>query len=283
MIDAINNLQKPWNILAWAGCAVFVIVLALVLTKLNKIVFKQVQKRHQGLHLLFFQHLVSIIIVVGLLVLTVSSFSGFQSVWQTMLGGTAIISAVIAFAAQDVIKDILAGMMLSVHRPFEVGHRIVLEDGTAGIVEEMTLRHVVLRGVDTTRYVIPNSQINAKRITNLSYQRDNRSAEFNFSIGYNSDMTLAKRVIKEAIEASEYSIPGFIDKDGQAKYADVYFMRFADSALILHATVYFENCVPSERLIDDVNVRVREALMANGIEIPYNYVNVVDATPKAEE
>ena len=36
----------------------------------------------------------------------------------------------------------------------------------------------------------------------------------------------------------------------------------------------------SELDIDDVNVRVREALIAAGIEIPYNSVNVVDAGKK---
>jgi len=265
--------------------AVFVIVLAWALTRLNKIIFKHLRKNNigTGLYLLFFQHLISVIMVVGFIILVFSSLSGVTSVWQTMLGGTAIISAVIAFAAQDVIKDVLAGMMISLHRPFQIGDRIVLEDGLAGIVEEMTMRHVILRGIDTTRYVVPNSKINSMRITNMTYGRGNRSAEFRFSIGYDSDMTLAKSVIKQAIESSKYSIPSLKDEDGNDKYTDVYFERFADSALILKVTVYYENSTPSERLIDDINVRVREALIANNIEIPYNYVNVVTQNQSSEE
>lgn len=273
--DIINNLESPWNIIAWVGFAISVLFIAWILIKLNNLVFKRLVKKHKGTNLLFLQHLTSIIIFMGIIILVISSFAGFQSLWQTLLGGTAILSAVIAFIAQDIIKDILAGIMLSFHHPFEVGDRISLEDGSTGIVEEMTMRHVVLCPIDTVRYVIPNSKINASKVINYSYHRDNRSAEFNFSIGYTSDMTLARKVIKKAIESSKYSIPGFIDKDGNPKYADVYFMKFADSALILHATVYYDNSTPSAVLIDDINFKVREELLANKIEIPYNYVNVV--------
>ena len=275
MIDAINYLDSPWNVVAWGGFILGIIILAWLLTRINKLIFKRIQKKHAGLNIIFLQHLISVAIVIGFFILVISSFSGFNSVWQSILGGTAVMSAVIAFAAQDVIRDILAGLMITWHHPFDIGDRIVLEDGKAGIVEDLTLRHVVILGVDTTRYVIPNSKINAMRITNMTFHRGNRSAEFEFSIGYNSDMTLAKTVIKTAIEESEYSMPGIPDKDGNLQYSKIYFMRFAESALILHATVYYENTIPSEVLIDDINVRVREALIKNNIEIPYNYVNVI--------
>ena len=44
--------------------------------------------------------------------------------------------------------------------------------------------------------------------------------------------------------------------------------------------MYYDKGVRTELVIDDVNVRVREALIAAGIEIPYTYVNVVDAGKK---
>lgn len=283
IIDAINNLSSPWNIIAWVGCAILVPLFAWLLIRLNRRVFLHLGRRHKGVNFVFLQHLSSIVIVAAIVVLVISSFSGVQSIWQTLLGGTAILSAVLAFVAQDIIKDILAGIMLSFHRPFTVGDRIMLEDGSAGIVEEMTMRHIVICPIDTVRQIIPNSKVNASKIINYSYQRNNRSAEFNFSIGYDSDMELAKEVIAKAIEDSEYSIPGIIDKEGNHKYANVYFMKFADSALVIHATVYYENTTPSAVLVDDINMRVRNALVANNIEIPYNYVNVVSITPKKEK
>ena len=278
MAKYINGLSAPWNIVAWAGLVAVTILLAWVLTKLNKLAFKKIRRKHSGIHLSFIEHLNSAVIVIAFIILVFSSFSGFGSVWQTMLGGTAIISAVVAFAAQDVIKDILAGIMISVHRPFEVGDRIVLEDGTAGIVESMTMRHVVLIGIDTVRYIIPNSKLNAMKLSNFSFHRGDRSIQFRFSVGYGSDMDTVKRAIESAVEESEYSIPGLVGKDGAPRYAEAYFVAFADSALIMQITVFYNKGVPAEYVMDDVNCRVRRSLIENGVEIPYNYVNVVNVT-----
>ena len=275
MTEFISKLDVRWQVLIWAALAVIFILVAWGLTRLNKIAFRKIQNRRKGLHLAFLERINSVVIVAGFAVLAISAFVGVRSVWQTLLGGTAVISAVLAFAAQDIIKDVLAGLMLSAHKPFEIGDRIVLEDGTAGIVEDMTMRHVVLRGFDTLRYVIPNSRINTARLSNFSYKREILSVEFRFSVSYDSDMPLVKKTIYNAVERSEYSVPG-LEENGELRYAPVYFVSFADSALIMSVTVYFDRKHPPEVVIDDVNTGVREALTAHGIEIPYNYVTVVD-------
>ena len=277
--EYINALNSPWNALVWIALVVAVFSMCILITKLNNAIFKRIQRKNPGLHVMFLQHLISIVIIIGFVVLVISSFAGVKTVWTTLFGGTAIISAVLAFAAQDVIKDVLAGMMISAHRPFKVGDRIVLEDGTTGVVEDLTLRHVVLKSVESLRFVIPNHIINGMRLSNFSFKTITRSATFQFSVGYDSDMKLVKKVIAKAIESSEYSVDGFIDKNGGSHYGEVYFISFADSALIMQVTVYYLPSSPTEKVMDDINTRVREALVANGIEIPYNYVNVV---PKPE-
>lgn len=273
--------QIDWKSIVITGAIILVAAGLLVLViwgllRLNRFVFGKIQKKHKGLHLLFFQRVNAAIILIGGIILVLSMFSGFDSVWKTMLGGTAIISGVLAFAAQDIIKDILGGLMISLHKPFETGNRIELEDGTVGIVKDMTMRHVVLLGMDTQYYVIPNSKINLQKIRNYSYQMKYRSAHFNFYIGYGSDVQKAMDVIRETIIASPVTIPGKVTENG-SEYADVYFMAYEQSSLRLSTTVYFESTTPSEVLISDVNCRVNLALHENGIEIPYPYVNVVQA------
>ena len=267
----------------WQKVLVVVITLAAaglaawLLTFINGKVFKAIGRKQRGIHLVFFERLNKWIIVIAVFLLALSALDGSSSVWKTMLGGTAVVSAVIAFAAQDVVKDIIAGLMISLHKPFEIGDRIELEDGTAGIVMDITNRHVVLMGVDTIRYIVPNSRINAMNLTNYSYHRSGRSAKFLFPVGYDTDLDLAKSVIQKAIADCPLTKAGFTDDDGLPSYGRVYFMKFESSALILQTTVIYESRVPSERLIDAVNSSVREALINNGIEIPYEYVNVLDA------
>ncbi len=275
MRDLFNKLPGPWNYIAMAAAVVIIFFIAWILTRVNKKVFSRIQKTRQEIHLKFFERLNSFAIAAACVILCLSVVGGFDSLWKTVLGGTAIISAVLAFAAQDVIKDILAGLMISLHKPFEIGDRIVLEDGTAGIVEDITMRHIVIKSIDTLRIVIPNSKINAMQLTNFSVGSFDRSINFRFSIGYDSDMELAKKVIYDAVKESSYSIP-IAKKEGDApSYSPVYFMSFADSALILTVTVYYEKCFPTEIVTNDINTRVREALIENGVEIPYNYVTVV--------
>ncbi len=276
MKDLFNLLPKPWNYVAMIGAVLLLVVVAWILSRVNKRVFKRIKKTKNSIHIAFLEKLNTAIIFVGFIIIAFSAIDGIDSVWRTLLGGTAIVSAVLAFAAQDVIKDILAGLMISVHKPFGIGDRIELEDGEAGIVEDISMRHVVLVTIDTVRVIIPNSKLNSMKLKNLSVGNFDRSVHFNFSVGYDSDMALVKKVIFDAVKESPYSIPVRKKEGAESAYSPVYFIRFADSALIMAVTVYYEKSFPTEIVKNDINTRVREALIANGIEIPYNYVTVVD-------
>ncbi len=95
--------------------AIILIICAMwVLFRVNRIVFERIKKKQRGIHIVFFERINKAIILIGGTILALSGFGGLGSIWKTFLGGTAIISAVLAFAAQDVIKDVLAGLMISI-------------------------------------------------------------------------------------------------------------------------------------------------------------------------
>ena len=248
-----------------------------ILIRINHAVFRRIRRKREGLNTLFFERVISAVILIGGIILIISVFSGESSVWRTVLGGTALVSAVLAFAAQDVIKDILGGLMISLYKPFEIGNRVELEDGTVGMVRDITMRHVIMDGLDTQKIVIPNSKINLMRLRNFSFHSRNRGAQFTFYIAYGSDIEKAIRVIRDAIISSEYSLPGKETQSG-GDYADVYFMAYEENRLRLMTTVYFAPTTPSEVAISDINRLVDRALRENGIEIPYPYLNVIQKT-----
>ena len=190
--------------------------------------------------------------------------------WRSRL----FVSGVLIFAAQDIIKDVLGGLMISIFKPFEIGNRVELEDGTAGIVRDINMRHVVLQLLDTQVVVIPNSKLNTMSVRNYSYLETYRSALFRFYIGYDSDVEKAIQVIRDAIIASAYSMPAK-ETDHGNDYAPIYFMAYESSSLRLDTTVYYSPSSPTEVVISDINLRVKHALKENGIEIPYTYLNVV--------
>ncbi len=201
---------------------------------------------------------------------------------STVLTGSALIVAILGFAAQPVIADIICGILISVHKPFEIGDRIIVEGQSAGVVEDITLRHTVLKGRDDQRIIIPNSVMNSKVVTNTSYQvSDRRSMSMEFAVSYDSDVRKAIEVIRDCIAASPYTLP--IDNNGLTEDSgNVYFSEMADSSLTLATTIWYSRSTSGDVAKSDVNLRVLEAFKRYGIEIPYPYFNVIQLQEQNE-
>lgn len=269
MNHIFHNQSVPFEVLM----AIAIVVVVWILLHVNRITFRKMQDRHNGLHLIFFKNFCEVAIIIGGVILVFSLFGGLDEMWKMMLGGTAIVSAIVAIAAQDVIDDILAGMMISLYKPFEIGNRIELEDGTAGIVKDITMRHVVIH-TPFSELIIPNSKMNDMSIKNYSYHIELRSFLAKFNVAYDTDVEQAMQVILDTIIACKDTIPGVHTEHGE-EYAPVYFMAYEDCSLRLETRVFYLPDVPSEVVISDVNLSVNKALKAAGIEIPYPYLNVI--------
>lgn len=267
-----RTLREIFMLIINAGVVFFGIWLALWA---ERKLYKKILESKNNINLRYVEAFVRFtIIFIGVQTLIMGS-PITQPLGRTLFGGTTVIAAIAGFAAQPVISDMICGLMLSATRPFNIGDRIELDNGMAGIVKDITVRHVVIRGLDTTDIVIPNSRLNGMIVSNMSTQHLKRSIKCKFSVAYSTDIDRAIKVVSEAIQESPYTIPGHPGKDGGEHYAPVYFLEFADSSLILTTTVYYAPTSHTEVVRSDVNIRVKRALDSHGIEIPYNYVNVV--------
>lgn len=251
-----------------------VIAIALALG-ITQAVSRHIQRKRADILAVFMRRLISVIIVVVGIIVIYSVFHGLNPLMTAIILAITVIAVVIVFAAQGMLKDLLGGVLISIYKPFEIGDRITLEDGTTGVVKDITMRHVALVGLDTEIFVVPNSKLNDMKITNYCYHRDNRSAKFNFYVALNSDMEKVLAVVKEAVISSPYSIPGR-EINGKMDYSPVYFMAYETTGFRISTTVYFPSNVATEVMISDVNLRVHKALAENGIEVPYPYINVVN-------
>lgn len=252
-------------------------LVAAVLLRLSAKLFRRLRKdpRNVKLNTRFLENVIRFVIIFVSVIWVVMSSSLTRSFGQTIFTGTAVLTAIAGFAAQPVLADLLCGIIISSTKPFEIGNRLTLDNGVSGIVKDMTVRHVVLQGQDTQMYIIPNSKMNSYTITNLSWKTDTRAVDFRFQVSYSADPAEAIRVIGSAIRESELTVPGKPKADGARDYADVYFLAFKDSSLEFGTTVYYMAGTPTEVLKSDVNTRVKQALDAAGIEIPYPYYNIV--------
>src|SRR5580658_2701676 len=82
-----------------------------------------------------------------------------------LLASAGVVGIAIGLAAQNIVKDMLNGILILIEDQFNVGDTVRLA-GLAGTVEAMTLRKTTVRDGDGTLYVIPNSQITT--VANLS-------------------------------------------------------------------------------------------------------------------
>jgi small conductance mechanosensitive channel len=255
---------------------IFILVYALIcmiMMKIVKAIFKRIKnKKGNSITIQFMQRAVELALIVVFIILPL----GGKKIAQSLLGSTAVIAVVAGLAANEVLKDMFAGLELSIYKPFDVGSRIMLEDGTAGIVEKMTLRHVVVMLLDTTRLIVPNSKANSGMIVNYSYlDTVPRSLELKFPIGYTSDIEKAKEIVRKTICDCPLTLNEDKYKEDEPNSRSVYFLSLGESSLILGATVKFPHEIRTEVVKDEINTQVFKALEENGIEIPYKYMNVI--------
>lgn len=90
-----------------------------------------------------------------------------------LVAGLGIFSAVIALAAQDLAKNIIAGYSIITDKPFDVGDYIEL-NALSGTVEDITFRSIRIRNVENQVIVVPNSIISTSTLINYTKMQKRR-------------------------------------------------------------------------------------------------------------
>ena len=256
----------------------YIVFGALLLVALANLVTGVIRRRTMGRSIAqrrLLLQLVNFAVIVVCATELVETVKPDLNVASTVLTGSALIVAILGFAAQPVIADIICGLLISIHKPFEIGDRIIVEGQTPGVVEDITLRHTVLKIYDNHRVIIPNNVMNSKVVTNTSYQMpDRRGMNMQFSVSYDTDVRKAMEVIRDCVAASPYTLT--VENDGlREDSGPVYFSQYGDSALVLSTTIWVARTTNGNIAMTDVNLRVLDAFRKYGIEIPYPYFNIV--------
>ena len=266
LFDTTTRLGQIVELLIYA-------VIALVVTTVILLIYgkfvKNRLKAKNNLTIRFTQNIIRVVIILIAVIWVLVSSTATTDIGKVLFQGTAILGAVFGLAAQPVLGDFFSGIAITLNRPFEIGDWIELENGTAGVVADITPRHVVLRSLGTVEIIVPNSKINALMLKDTSFKKL-RSVKMDFNVAYGTDVDKASEIIKNEIINSELTVPAKNDE-----YSDVFFEAFADSSLVLTTIVYFKQSTSGLAVKTDVNKRVNDAFNKEGIEIPFNYVNVV--------
>ncbi|MBA5764295.1 small-conductance mechanosensitive channel MscS [Vibrio sp. 404] len=176
----------------------------------------------------------------------------------------------IGLALQGSLSNFAAGVLIVGFRPFKSGDYVEV-GGVAGSVEAIQIFQTVLKTPDNKMVVVPNSGVIGSPITNYS-RHDTRRVDLTIGVSYSSDLKLTKQVIHDALAKDERILKDHDITIGVVALADssVNFVVRPWCKTADYWDVYF-----------DSNQAIKEALDANGIEIPFPqmdvHLNKVDA------
>jgi len=134
------------------------------------------------------QHLVRLAVrLLSIIAAVVIVIEGLQEIGfslATVVAGASVTGLAVALAAQDTLKNIFGGLMLSLDKPFIPGQRVVMK-GHDGEIEEIGLRSVKIRTLTGHQVTIPNEDAAKIDIENIG-RRPYIRRLFNVTITYDT-------------------------------------------------------------------------------------------------
>ncbi|MFH1022230.1 MAG: mechanosensitive ion channel family protein [Planctomycetota bacterium] len=200
--------------------------------------------------------------MVAIYFIAVTVVLGHYNVQITaLLGAAGIVSLAVALASQDTISNMISGFTILVDRPFRVGDRIEMADGRMGDVFEVGLRSTKILSFDNTLLIIPNSEISKTSVANHSYPDSRVKIRQTIGVAYGSDVKRVKAVIGGVLGDH----PDILRDPPPS----VFFTEFAESSLNLLVVFWIADYRDRMRILDAVNMAIKERFEKEGIEIPF--------------
>ena len=181
-------------------------------------------------------------------------------------GITALIASLgvcVGLAVNGAVSNLAGGVIILVTRPFKVDDYIEAQ-GISGTVEDIHMICTKIRTTDNKVIYVPNGALANGNIINYT-EKDTRRLDLKFSIAYESDYDKAKSLIWDVVTSHELVLPD--------PTPFVRMTEHADSAITVTARVWTKNS-DYWNVNFDLLESVKKALDDNGIEIPYNQLDV---------
>jgi small-conductance mechanosensitive channel len=166
----------------------------------------------------------------------------------------------IGLGLQDVVRNFVSGLILMFERPIQPGD-VIDVGGTAGKVRVIGMRATTLATFDGAEVVVPNGMLLAEKLTNWTLSNMNRRFEVKLGVAYGTD---PKRVLDLVMETTR-GTPGIADHPAPV----VLFSGMGSSSLDFTLQAWTNNYSDWLATRSDLTVRLHDALVGAGIEIPF--------------
>lgn len=272
LIDEVLKLDSTWNI------SIYIIVVLLIswlLSRLTRFLIVKYLKnskseKYKNTSLQFLKNSIKFFIGLFAFVYIIMTVPAFKSKATFIFSGAGILAAIIGFAAQAAISNLIAGAFIVVFKPFRVGDYIKLDENRIGIVEDITLRHTVINNFENKRLIIPNSIISTESILNHSIEDSYILSFNNFRVGILADLDLARRIIQEEARKLPYIITDYqpethvVSKDE----IEVRVVDINESFIHLRAYVWLNNPLEEFKMKCALKEAIHKRFVIEGVDLP---------------
>ena len=224
---------------------------------------------------IFLKNSITFILVTIGLIWICYNIPYFKNLGSTLFAGAGILAAIIGFASQKAFANIIGGVFILIFKPFKVGELIQVNDKT-GVVEEITLRHVMIRDFQARRIIIPNSTISDETIINSSILDQKIRKHIELQIAYESDVEKAMSILKEAALSHHLCLDNRTDeqKANNEEVVPVKLIKMNDSSITIRAWVWTESADEAFDMACDLNISVLKKFKEQEIKIPYPQLEI---------
>jgi len=271
------NFTKAWNLLArkmggWARdfvlllpnllAAVVVIVVTWIAARLMRNLVTRLIRRVS--HSEQVNWLLAQMVYVGVFaagVFIALGILGLQKTVASLMAGAGIITLALGFAFQDIGANLMAGIYLSVRRPFRRGQLIKTQD-FFGTVHEVNLRWTEVYTPQGQLVLIPNKQVFENPIMNYS-SLGRRRIDLNVGVSFGDDLARARDVAIRAIEEVPQRLPD--------RPIELYYEEIGESSInfVVRFWIPFSKQGDYLGARSEAILRIKQAFDAEGITMPF--------------
>ncbi|SFR45201.1 Mechanosensitive ion channel [Halogeometricum rufum] len=178
-----------------------------------------------------------------------------------LLGAAGVAGIAVGFAAKDTVANFFGGIALYFDDTYKLGDFIVLDDGTSGSVVKVGIRSTTLLTRDELMVTVPNSVLNAAKITNESAPQRRRRIRVPLGVAYGTDVDAFEALAVEVADAESLVL--------DSPKPRMRFRRFGDSALEYELLCWVSAPTRRRRAQHELNRALYVAMTDAGVEIPY--------------
>ena len=259
-MDETSNITELINF-ASLPYAVLIIIVTFVVARFTTRIADQLGERFTDKRLLIQQ--------LGSFVRFFFYFLGALATLSVLLEGTAAWVAVggaaavsFGFALKDLVSSLIAGLVILVDRPFQVGDRVSF-GSWYGEISHIGLRSVRLVTLDDTQVTIPNNKVLTDSVASGNAGSVEMMIQVDFFIGNDQNLARAKQIVGEALTSSR-----FVSTARPWSVTISQVLQDSYFALRLRAKAYVLDVAFEKAFETDVTERVIEGFAAAGVHPP---------------